>query len=487
MVIENCKQELRDAIGTEKVRDDNVCMTTYAMDAAPIFRKPDLVVLPESAEDVRKVLPIANKYRLAVTVMATGINVVGLTVPSEHGMVLDMRRMNKIIEINTDSGYATIEPGVTFEQFTNALRKVGFRCQVCTTHPSASVAANYMMGPSGTFCTRHLDPMIDLEVVFPDGSITNTGSAHFPGSGPHRRYGSGPDLTGLFALGHGTMGIVTKSSVRIYPKTEGNALPMATFPSFEASIRFSQDVVLNNIAEHIIVYSWRMWLDAYAKGSTTFKEPPKGMPYNAVTMRLAGYPGTVETNLKIIEKVAQKYGGTLHSEEEAAKMMLYYRDFQQWYFDSKTLQITPARLEQLSSAARPGTETDEMGLYIAWVVNATPKDVIECEKWAMQKIEDIGLGVPAYYSQPYDYGRSWFLRIFIYPDALDPAVMQKVAATFTGMFDEALARYHATPYRARGFGAVPWLHGTGEFRNYVKKLKAAVDPNNILNPMMLGQ
>ena len=364
MTIENVMQELRGAIGAAKVRDDEVCRAAYAADfVTGIFRKPELVVFPENSEDVRKVLPIANKYRVPITVLSSGINVASLTVPLENGILLDLRRMNKIIEINTDSGYAVVEPGVTFEDFNAALRKVGYRCQVSTTYPTASVVSHYLSRPSGTLCTRHLDSMIDLEVVFPDGTITTTGSSHFPGATPSLRYGPGPDVAGLFCLGHGTMGVVTKASVRIYPKTEGNRLPLATFDSYEASINFVKDLVLNNIAEHCIIYSWRMWLDGNAKGTLQLKEPPKGIPYNAVTVRMAGYEEAMVTNEKIVEKIAIKYGGQVHSREEAAKMMLYYSDLEAWYFDAKPIIVTPATLEKMSLV-----EVEDMGLYIPWIV-----------------------------------------------------------------------------------------------------------------------
>jgi len=125
-------RELCQKIGTEKVKDDEAILVSYGFDASvAAFRKPSLVVLPENRGDVREVLMAANREKIPVTVMAGGVNLGGMCVPSEGGILLDFRNMNRI-EINTDSGYAVIEPGVIFDRFTAALRKVGFRCHVPT-------------------------------------------------------------------------------------------------------------------------------------------------------------------------------------------------------------------------------------------------------------------------------------------------------------------------------------------------------------------
>jgi FAD/FMN-containing dehydrogenase len=480
MATASCVQELRDAVGAEKVRDDEIACAAYASDFVPgLYRKPDYVVLAESSEDVQKVLPIADKYKVPVTVLSAGANVAALTVPLEHGLVLDLRRMNKIIEINTDAGYAVVESGVTFDEFTAALRKAGYRCHITTAPPAGSVVGNYLSRSSGTFCTRHLDPMIDLEVVFPDGKAVRTGSSHFPGAGMSLRYGPGPDMAGMFCLAHGTMGIVTKASVRIYPITESNRLLFATFNDYNSSLQFVKDAIHNNLGEHYIIYSWRMWLDGFAKGTIEFKEPPKGMPYNAVTISMWGYEESIVVNEKICERLAGKYGGKVHTKEDATKMMMTYQALEAWY-KGNTLRMEPATLKTMSPV-----EMDPMGLYIPWIVMAEPKDVVECEKWAVDKIASIGCGVPAYYSQPFDFGRSIFLRLFIYPDGRDKDLLMRVIGTYNQMYGEALERYRATPFRARGIS--PWLTNAGEFLSSFKRIKKAVDPNNILNPHLLGE
>jgi len=228
-------QELRDKIGVDKVKDDEAILVTYACDYSPaLFSKPGLVILPESSQDVRDVLMLANRERIPVTVMSAGVNIGGLTVPSEGGIVLDFRNMDRILEINTDANYAVIEPGVTFDRFTSALSEKEFRCHVPTAPGGATPLGNSLLNPSGSLSNRHLDSIIDLEVVIPDGTILNTGSAAFPSpaSKPNRRYGPFSDVAGLFCCAYGTLGVITKASVRIYPINESTRVNLTAFDDY---------------------------------------------------------------------------------------------------------------------------------------------------------------------------------------------------------------------------------------------------------------
>jgi FAD/FMN-containing dehydrogenase len=158
--------ELRNAIGAEKVKDDDVVLVTYASDSSYVpFRKPNWVILPETREDVVESLKVANKHKIPVTAFARGVNIAGYGVPSDGGIVMDLRRMNKVIEINTDSGYAVIEPGVTFDQFAVALAEKKFRCPLPTGPGGGSPIGTYLMRPSNNLVTKRLDPIVDLEVV----------------------------------------------------------------------------------------------------------------------------------------------------------------------------------------------------------------------------------------------------------------------------------------------------------------------------------
>jgi len=471
-------QELREAIGSNKVKDDENVLATYGFDSSRVlFQKPSFVVLPENTEDVKQVLKIANRHIIPVTVMSGGVNIVGLCIPADGGIVLDLRRMDKIIEINTDSGYAVIEPGVIFDKFTAALAEKGFRCQVPTSPGGSTPLGNYLMRPSGSLTTRHLDPILDLEVVSPNGIVMSTGSSHFPSAGGSMRYGPFPDLAGLFCCSYGTLGVVTKATVRIYPINESNRVVLAAFDSYESSSKYTKDIINHNICEHCLIWSWQLYRTYEITYSTDWVpevplelmgnplKPPKGIPYNVVTTLMSGYEEAMIVNEKLCEKVARKYGGRIISRKEAEDIMpgaLY--QWEQHYLGYHQVM----------------SKTFGTGRYMAYLVMAEPQAICHLEPWAVKKLASLGVAPVGYYSMPFDFGRSMFFRMFIYPDPQNEELLSKTAATLEEMHQEAMRRYGAIPFRYRP--GLPWLKQTGEYYHFLKKVKQEVDPNNVLNP-----
>ena len=126
-IVENLQdtacQELKEAIGARKVRNDEVTLVTHGrinhgFDPALPYQKPSMVVFPETREDVVETLRIANKYKISVNPVGTA----QMFLPTAEGdIILDQRRRDKILDINTDSGYAIIEPGVSHDKLASAL------------------------------------------------------------------------------------------------------------------------------------------------------------------------------------------------------------------------------------------------------------------------------------------------------------------------------------------------------------------------------
>jgi FAD/FMN-containing dehydrogenase len=472
-------QKLKKSIGPEKVKDDDLVLTTYSFDVSPTTpEKPSFVVFPENRDDVVAILRTANEYKVPVTIMAGGVNVVGSCIPPEGGMVIDMHRMNRIIEINTDSGYAVVEPGVNFDRFTAALREKGYRCAIPTAPGGASPLGNYISRPSGSLSTRHLDCIQDMEVVLPDGTVLQTGSSQFPNGSSQLRYGPFPDMAGLFCCSYGTLGVITKAALRIYPINEANRVNLAAFDKFENSVDFVKDLINHNIPEHCIIWNWQLFKsfevnvvgDEYKVPPSVRldpRKPPKGIPYNIVSTFMSGYEESMRTNDRICAKVAAKYGGHVLSKKEAQT-------------------VVPGGVwgwRELYGNYRPVEPTFfGLGQYLAWIVFTEPRVVKELEKWAVEEFSKFNSAPVCYYSQPFDFGRSMFFRIFVFPDPKNQKLVQSVVDKYREMHETAMKRYGAVPMRVKsGF---PTLELTGGYGNALTRIKNAFDPNNILSPNM---
>jgi len=473
------------AIGKHKVWKDEPTLVAYGFDSSTApFQKPSFVILPENNEDVQKVLMTANKWKIPVTVMSGGVNIGGMCVPSEGGIVLDFRKMDRILEINTDSGYALIEPGVSFDQITAALNRKGFKCHVPTAPGGATPLGNYLLQPSGSLANRHYDSIIALEVVLPDGTIFHTGSAAYPSKNVkyYRRYGPFPDLTGLFCCAYGTLGIITKASIRIYPKNESSRVNLTAFNDYSSATQFVKDVVGANIPEHCIIWSWQFYktYDIFLENvekpfipSELYLDPlkpPKGLPYNIVTTLMSGYNDVLDASEKVCARVAKKYGGRVISWKELEKISPgSARSWKEFY-----LEHHQPKMEHNKKYG--------LGRYSAWIGIAEPKDVVEIEKYALETVKKLGKEVRpiCYYSQPFDFGRCMFLRMFVYTDPQNQELLNKIKHTYTQMYNTIMQKYGATPERYRRDPNM--ILQLGGYYEVLKRIKKAFDPNNILNP-----
>jgi FAD/FMN-containing dehydrogenase len=468
-------REIREAIGAEKVRDDEITLVTYGrirhgFDTMWPFRKPCMVVFPESREDVVETLKIANRYVIPVTSVGTSAIMLGTT---EGGIILDQRRRDKVLEINTDSGYAVIEPGVSFDKLTAALRGTGYKCAVGTMPGPGTVLGQALSRGSQSFSTRYLNVVVDLEVALPDGTVYSTGSSHFAGVGSHLRYGPYPDLAGLYLCAYGAMGVVTKAAVRIHPANEASRVNLAGFDRYADAVDFIKELVNHNIPEHTFIWNWHMYLTWPLAPEdmasvmpevlrSDFRKPPEGTPYNIVSTLFSGYPDQVELYEKICERVAKKYHGRVLPEEEVEKRFpATAAGFKQQYGDFHYRESVHW----------------SKGRFVGWYVFGEPKDMKEVEKFAAGEFAKFGKEINPvnYYSHPFDYGRSILLRIAGFPEPTDIELRRKIAKKFDEMYDVALKRYRAVPIRPIGSDRA------GTYMKVLARIKKALDPNNILN------
>ncbi|MBN2151774.1 MAG: FAD-binding oxidoreductase [Candidatus Lokiarchaeota archaeon] len=194
----------------------------YARDpGASKPRSVDFVVMPRSTEEVQEIVRLANQVKMPVVPMGGGLTLSGLTIPVKAGLVMDLKRMDRILEVNEVSRYALIEAGVTTGKLLSHLKRhhPGLEPPLPDAPPSVTVAGNVLIHGSGYLSQRYGEyaSMVNgLEVVLPSGEVARLGSCAVSGSWFAR--GPIPDLIGLFQSSFGTMGVVTKLAIQLFPR-----------------------------------------------------------------------------------------------------------------------------------------------------------------------------------------------------------------------------------------------------------------------------
>ncbi len=243
---ETIVKELKSVMNPKFISDDWAVRVAYSRDQvggggakADEFAIADLVVLPSSVEEVSNICKIALKYKVKLMPVSTGANVCGAALPIYGGIMMDFKRMNRILEIDLDGLTATVEPYVPYCRLQAELQARGYRVCVPGAPNSGSVLANNFFVGDKYFSAKFGYGPLEIEgaeIILPNGKIIRTGTlGHHPaevkteyiiGKHPEPKEDAegrvcvsswGPDLTGLPYQGVGGTGLVTKITVKIYP------------------------------------------------------------------------------------------------------------------------------------------------------------------------------------------------------------------------------------------------------------------------------
>ena len=238
------KESLREIVGEENFTDSLIDLIAYSKDASEFKQRPDAAVWPVNREQVSAILKLANKVKLPVVARGAGTSLAGLSVPKEGGLILDLGRMDQIIEINIEDRLAIVQPGVVYDDLARALEPHGFffppdpaSGAVCTLGGNVATNAG---GIKGAKYGTTKDYVLGLEVVLADGQLLHTGSKCMKSV-------SGFDLTRLFVGSEGTLGVITEITLKINPKPPLTQTAMATFNNLEDAGRAVSEIMYSGI------------------------------------------------------------------------------------------------------------------------------------------------------------------------------------------------------------------------------------------------
>ncbi len=254
---EKILSELQNIVGKAYVSNDPAELFMYSRDpGASKPRDVDFVAMPRTTKEVQAIVKLANKFKIPVTPMGGGLTLSGLVIPVKGGIVIDMKRMDTIVEINKLSRYALIEPGVSTGQLQAFLEENYPELQVSVPDapPSVTVAGNALINGSGFLSHQYGDhgSMLNgLEVVLPNGEICKVGSCALSDYWFTR--GPIPDFIGLFTSSFGMMGIITKLSIKLYPKPKMRDLVFGLFKKSEIIPELLYNITFTELAEDILL------------------------------------------------------------------------------------------------------------------------------------------------------------------------------------------------------------------------------------------
>lgn len=280
-------RRFEDAVGRDWVFTSDEDVALYR-DAYSPFRDEDeervasAAVAPDSVEQVQQVVRIANRYRIPIYTISTGRNLAyGGAAPALSGsVVLDLKRMNRVLEISEQNAYALVEPGVSYFDLYRYIQDRGLKLMIDVPTPGwGSVVGNALDHGCGVGPLKdHFSTQCGMEVVLPSGELLRTGMGALPGAKTWQqyKYGIGPYIDGIFSQSN--LGVVTKMGFWLLPEPEVVRALRVTAPRHDDALPLI-DVASSLVYEGVIDSQY------------TFTSPVLNGPRDAELEALASQPG----------------------------------------------------------------------------------------------------------------------------------------------------------------------------------------------------
>src|SRR5215472_12294495 len=447
--------KLRDILGNEIVADDPEALAAHAGDKWFAAHPPEVVVFARSTADVSKLLESASREKIPVTARGGGFGYVGGCVPARGGVALSLMRMNRIKEINFTDAVAVVEPGV----FTAALKSAA-RSQKLFYPPDpasmkdCTIGGNVATNAGGPRCLKYgvtRNYVIGLEVVLANGDVLRTG-------GRVHKNKTGFDLIGLFVGSEGMLGVVTEVTLRLLPLPPARATLSAAFATAAQAAEAVQAIFTAGFLPSSLEIADHFTLEA-ARRDLGKAIVPEGNAHLLVD--LDGQEDSVGSEAAAIRELLEKRKPSAlemaHGEADCEKLWALRRQF------SNSLRATGL------------TKLNEDVV----VPRSRLVDLMEFAESLQAKH-----GFPI---ASFGHAGDGNIHVNIMADRYnrDAAVRDKVERALDDLFAQVLA-WGGVITGEHGIGLAKkrwWPDATSDVaRDLHRRLKQALDPNDILNP-----
>ena len=307
-------ERLRLILPDENVIDEATEMRAYECDALTMYRQlPLVVVLPETIDQVSKIMALANEMNVKVVPRGAGTSLSGGSLPLGDGILLSMTKFNRILEIDYANRCVRVQPGVTNLAITKAVEHEGFYyAPDPSSQIACSIGGNVGENSGGVHCLKYgltTNNILGLEIVLMDGEIIRLGGKHLDSD----LY----DVMGLMTGSEGLLGVITEVTVRILQKPQTARALLLGFSSVEDGA----DCVTKIIAAGIIPGGLEMMDNLAIIAAEDFQAC--GYPKEASALVICELDGTgaeVDHLIDRVSKIARDIGAdfvkTADSEEE---------------------------------------------------------------------------------------------------------------------------------------------------------------------------
>lgn len=437
----------------QRVHADRAERLCYSYDATRLEALPDVVVFPESAEEVAKVMRLAVELQVPVVPRGAGTGFVGGSVPVQGGIVLSLERMNRILEIDCDNMVARVEPGVVTADLHRAVEAEGLfyppdpsSSASCTLGGNAACAAT---GPRSVKYGGTRDYVLAVDAVLPTGELLTTASKAV-------KRVAGYDLGRLLVGTEGTLGIITRLTLRLLPKPEAVRTLLAAFPDVSGAARAVSETIARAVVPRACEFMDARSLDMVREqGGVELPDAARAL----LILEVDGDEGRVAADAEAVAAVCRAQGAIevrhAATADEVKRVWAARKALSQAMYE-----VAPTKINE--DVVVPRSRLPEL----------------------TAAVDDLA----ARYDLPivcFGHAGEGNLHVNVMVDRADAALMARAESAVRELF-EVVVRLEGSVSGEHGIGVtkadyLPIEVGEAGLE-VMRRVKQAFDPNNVLNP-----
>lgn len=454
-------ERLRRIVGEQFVVTDSEKMEQYSHDEvaeAQYAHMPDVVVKPRTAEEIAEIVKLANEKRIPVTPRGAGSGLSGGAVPIYGGILLSVERMNRILEIDEKNMMVVVEPGVVTNEINSRIKDLGlffagYPMSLETCYIAGNVAENAGGGKAVKYGVTERYIM-GLEVVTPTGEIVTFG-------GKRLKDVSGYNLRMLMVGSEGTLGIITKVIIKLLPLPKAKVDLLALFPDVQSAI----DIVPKIMTQGGIIPTAIEFMDRLSV-HTSCEYLNEKIPYQqAGAMLLIEVDGTEE---QVVEREYDTIGNLCMAN---GAIEVYVADN---YTTQERLWSVRRNIAEAFKVVSPHQSLEDIVVPTAQIPDLMPEIARLSAKYDVQ--------IPCYghagdgnlhatpIKNPNDSMDEWYRKLPLLLEELYIAT-KNLGGTISGE--------HGIGHKRKKY---MHLVSTEAELDVMRRIKRALDPNNIMNP-----
>ena len=503
--------EFENAVGSDWVFTKDEDTRLYRDAYSPVQNEPEEIlvsaaVAPDNTEEVQQVVRTANRYRIPIYPISTGRNLgYGGSAPNLSGsVVLDLKRMNRVIEVDDKRHFAIVEPGVSYFDLYRYIQDRNLKVLIDCPDPGwGSVVGNALdhgVGYTWGAYRDHFNAHCGMEVVLPNGELMRTGMGGLPGaeSWGEFRYGYGPHVDGLFSQGN--FGVVTKMGFHLFPEPEAYLKGTVTVPARRDIIDL---VAIVNQLEH----AGLIGMPRYNSPLTAhFSEPEvsdilaqpfarsaqelerwaqsNDVGYYRCELQFYGPKETVQANWRYAQRLLSDIPGARFSLDHELEWPITAEEVEGWH--KVALGIPNLEIFRMGTRPSPDTLGWDGEMWFAPVIPKSGEAVLEAQEVFTEAFKEMGMRP---FTHPASAPATWMYRAFIFimgfpVSRIDVEANQRQRETFTRLANLGAERgwgEYRTPPIFQDLIMGHYSFNDHALRRFSETLKDAVDPNGIIS------